>query len=470
MSTILQRPVLEPARRRPIVLGGLLGLAGTVLSTLLSFEMVVALYLYSNVFQVVLPPLPVDTTVVLFALSVALGGLVILREGIYLRGLYLVMAFMPYLLWAALSLAWTPSSKLVYDNLALLFTVDLWLLIVGAMILAHKRARMMRFLTLLAVLSLVVAAMGVYVYLVYGSFKYAGWDVTRVYNEWGRAVANGTIVLLILFLRSRFASARQLVLGTLLALCTFFILISSSRSSLLVVAAPAFLFMVVYVAPFGRQGLALSRAQILMLLVAAMVVATVTTLLSAGYRIDTVNRLLKVLTQAENTDLIMGANRFDYYAAALRYFFESPLIGHGVRSFSLLHRGVESPGVHAHNIFLEILADSGVIGFAAFALLLLMAVRPLTLTRLRSDPMMLCVTMLFAGRFTAAMFGADLAYQNVLFLAIGLLALKPAPVVEEALEEDEAEEDRDQDAWETGVPGEHRWRPTPPGQDRPLTS
>jgi O-antigen ligase len=155
----------------------------------------------------------------------------------------------------------------------------------------------------------------------------------------------------------------------------------------------------------------------------------------------------------------MQANRFDYYAAALRYFFESPLIGHGVRSFSLLHRGVESPGVHAHNIFLEILADSGVIGFAAFALLLLMAVRPLTLTRLRSDPMMLCVTMLFAGRFTAAMFGADLAYQNVLFLALGLLALKPAPVVEEDEEEDQ----------EAGVPGEHRWRPTPPGQDRPAT-
>lgn len=464
MSTTLRQPFLEPAPApRRIAPGGLLRPLRAAVALVFSFEMVVVLYLYSNAFQVLLPPLPVDTTVVLFALSVGLGGLAILREGIYLPGLQLVLAFVPYLAWAALSLAWTPSRKLVYDNLSLLFTVDLWLLIVGAMILAHKRARMTRFLVLLPVFSLIIAAMGTYVYLVYGSFKYAGWDVTRVYNEWGRAVATGAIVLLLLFLRSRFGSARQLFLGALLGLCTFFVLISSSRSSLLVLAAPAFLFMAVHFAPFGRQGLALSRAQLLLLLVVTAVATTVVVLLSAGYRIDTVNRFLKILTQAENTDLIMQANRFDYYAAALRHFFEAPLFGHGVRAFSLLHRGVESPGVHAHNIFLEILADSGVVGFAAFALLLLTAARRLSLARLRADPLLLCVTMLFAGRFTAAMFGADLAYQNVLFLALGLLALKPAPFAPPAAAADEGEaaeagtEDR---AWPEAQ-GARGWRPAP---------
>jgi O-antigen ligase len=420
-----------------------------------SFEMVVVLYLYSNVFQPLLPPLPVDTTIVFFLLTVGFGGLVILKEGIYLRGLYLAMAFLPYLLWAFTSLAWTPSRQLVYENLKLLFTVDLWLLITGAMIIAHKRERMMRFLALLVVLSVIVAVMGIVIYALYGSFKYAGWDVGRVYNEWGRATANGAIVLLILFLRSRLLSARQLALGLLLAVCMAFILIASSRSALLMVVMPALLFMAVNAVPPGRQGFALSRAQILLILVGAAGVTAVIFLLSSGYKIDTISRFAKIFRQAENTDLVMGANRFDYYAAALHYFFLSPLIGHGVRSFSLLHRGVEASGAHAHNIFLEILADTGVIGFLAFMFLLLMAIRPLTLNRLRADPMMLCVTMLFVGRFIAAMLGNDLAYQNVFFLAIGLLALKPPPPVVEA-EEDEVAEGEAADRVPWPEPGQQR--------------
>jgi hypothetical protein len=80
-----------------------------------------------------------------------------------------------------------------------------------------------------------------------------------------------------------------------------------------------------------------------------------------------------------------------------------------------------------------------------------MAIRPLTLTRLRGDPMMLCVTMLFAGRFVAAMLGADLAYQQVMFLTIGLLALRPppAPALAPTVEADAAPE-----AW----PGPYRRR------------
>lgn len=422
MSTTFQRPALGPVRRPTIGLGAI---AQAIFNHLFSFEMVIVLYIYSNVFQVLLPELPVDSTIIFFLLSVGCGGLVLLREGVYLRGFYLVVAFLPYLLWAALSLAWTPSRQLVYENLQLLATVDLWMLIVGAMIIGHKRARMARFLTLCAVLSLIVAAMGLYVYFVYGSFKYAGWDVGRVYNEWGRAVATGAVVLLVLFLRSRFGSARQLLLGGLLALCALFIFVGSSRSALLVLAVPTLLFMAVNLAPSGQRGIALSRAQLLLLMVMAAVVTVVTVMISSGYQIDTVNRLLKVFAQAENTDLIMGANRFDYFNAAWHYFAQSPLIGHGVRSFTVLHRGVESEGVQPHNIFLELLSDTGLVGFAAFGLLLFVALRPVTLRRLRTDPVLLCVAMLFTGRFTAAMFGQDLCFQNVLFLTIGLLALRP---------------------------------------------
>lgn len=455
MSSTLPRPALHrrpaaaaPPRRR----GGLSLLARTTAGAVFSFEMIVALYLYSNVFQALAPTLPIDSTVVFFGLSVVFGGLVILREGIYLRGLYLVLAFVPYLLWAALSLAWTPSRTLAYDNLKLLFVVDLWLLAVGAMIIAHKRERMLRFLALLALLSLAVSLLGVGIFVRYGSFKYAGWGLGRVYNEWGRAAANGAVVLLVLFLRSHLLSPRQLAMGGLLGLCVVFIFVSSSRSALLAVAVPALLFMAVNAAPSGREGLRLSRAQILLLLFGALVVAAVVALVSSGYRIDTIQRLMKVFAQAENTDMVRGANRFDYYAAALRFFFQSPLVGWGVRSFSVLLRGFESSGVQPHNIFLEILSDTGLVGFALFLAFLLAAARPLTLARLRSDPMLLCAAMFFVSRLVAAMLGNELAYQAPFFLALGLLALKPAPVSAE-------EEDAEADAAAWREPAAARLRP-----------
>ena len=44
--------------------------------------------------------------------------------------------------------------------------------------------------------------------------------------------------------------------------------------------------------------------------------------------------------------------------------------------------------------------------------------------RLRSDPMLLAVTMLFFSRFTAIQFGADLSSQQEIFVFIGFLALR----------------------------------------------
>lgn len=425
MPTAFSPPAAAPARS---AMSGILPGWRGIISDLLSFEMIFLLFLYSNVFQVVLPKLPVDTTYVFLGLSLAAGGLVLLREGIYIRGFFLVMAILPYFAWLMLSLTWSISKGLAYDYLKIVLTANFWCLIAGAMIIAHKRERMLRFLRITIALSVIVAVMGIYIYQTYGSFKFAGWQgFGRVYNNWGRAVANGAVILLVLFLRSRFGSGRQLVLGALLALCTFFIFIASSRSALLSLAVPTLLFMIVNFSPVGRQGFAMSRAQFLLLMVVLLVVTLVVVLLSGGHQIDTLNRFQKVFRQAENTDLVLGPNRWAYYSAAVTLIFQSPLIGHGVRSFSLLFKGMEDPGAHPHNLFLEVLADTGIIGLVLFLLVLLVAFRPISRARLRADPMLLCVTMLFVGRFTAAMVGSDIANQQPLFVFLGFLALTANP-------------------------------------------
>jgi O-antigen ligase len=186
--------------------------------------------------------------------------------------------------------------------------------------------------------------------------------------------------------------------------------------------------------------LALSPAPILLSVLLVMVVTAVGLAIAAGHRVDTVGRFMRLLNQAENTDLVMGANRFSYFAAALQFFFQSPLVGHGVRSFSLLFKNFEDPGAHAHNLVLEILSDTGLIGLFLFFLLFFVALRPITFHRLRTDPLLLCVAMLFVGRLIVAMVGNELSYQQPLFLFLGLLALKKAPSDTAAVEADEEED------------------------------
>jgi O-antigen ligase len=314
------------------------------------------------------------------------------------------------------------------------------------MIVAHKRERMIRFLVLMVALSLIVALIGIYVYLVYGSFMFAKWENQsynwnrggRVYNDWGRAAAYGATILLLLFLRARFASTRQLFFGVLLGICTYFVFIASSRSALLSLAIPAMLFLAVYLVPTGRQGLALSPAPILLGVLLVMIATAVGLAIASGQKVDTVGRFMRLLNQAENTELVMGANRFDYFAAALQLFFQSPLVGHGVRSFSVLYKNYEDAGAYAHNMVLEVLGDTGLVGLFLFFLLFFVALRPITFHRLRTDPLLLCVMMLFVGRLMVAMVGNELSYQQPLFLFLGLLALKKAPQDEAAVEPGEA--------------------------------
>jgi hypothetical protein len=286
------------------------------------------------------------------------------------------------------------------------------------MIISHKRERMLRFLRFTVVLSLVVALVGAFIYFRYGTFKFAGWEEgTRAYNQWSRAVVGGAVVLLLLFLRARFASPQQVAFGALLAVCTFFIFVAGSRSALLSLVTPCVLMLAVTLLPKGSEGLRFTPAAALLPLIMVGAVVAVAMLVASGYRLETVARLQAVLAQAENNEMVMGVNRWDYYAEAMRQIIQSPMIGGGVRSFAVIYRQAELSGSHPHNIILEVISDTG--------FFIWIAVRSLRMRRLRSDPIMLLVAMLFVSRMTAAMFGADLSNQQEVFVFIGILALRP---------------------------------------------
>ena len=84
------------------------------------------------------------------------------------------------------------------------------------MIIASSRARTLRFLCLVLLLALFVAAAGLRIYLIYGNFRTLDmWDelgFSRTYLNWGYTVADGAAVAMVIGLYSRFMSLKQLAL------------------------------------------------------------------------------------------------------------------------------------------------------------------------------------------------------------------------------------------------------------------
>lgn len=400
---------------------------------LASFESIFLLFLYSNEIKMLLPSLPIDETLLFGALSLVVGGLVVLREGIYLRGLPIVAFGLLFVAWAAISYGWTPSRLLAERTVSYLATFNILCLVAGALIIANKRERVIRFFGLLLLLSLVLALIGLNIYFTYGNFRrWEGWDelgARRVYLGWGYTVADGMAVALALTMFSRFASLKQLFFGGLVAIYGLFLLVGGARAPLLGVFLAMLVATVVRPPRVWRGRIDVSTAQLATAFLIAAGIGVVAYLILAGQTTNTLSRFLKLLSQAENTAMasVSGPTRWLYWPAAYRFWLDAPLFGHGIASFSYLYlQGVEVAGTHPHNIILEILAELGLVGLILFGLFVWSALRNLSFARLRHDAVLVCVALFLTTGMMSSIFAKELAGGRKLFFVLGLLALRPA--------------------------------------------
>lgn len=395
-----------------------------VLGAILSFEGLFALFLYSNTLKYFFPPLPVDET----ALLLALGGLAfavsIWRHGLYRPGLTLVVAFLPFFGWLTLSMLWSPGRTLAIQAVAYNLTFNLFCLCVGALLLAADPRRMTRFFTCVLLVGTVLSIHGLWIYSEYGTFRfYREFRDIAAYLLWGFPVATASAVSLGFAFAAPPGTARQLI-GTLLSiLFAVFLLIASGRAPMLSYAVcltvPIFL-----VAPRIVGGSVLvSRVQVIAGLASLGLVGYVVWALYQGNIPYTIQRFFDLWGYIEYGGTAVRFERLSYWQHALAYWSQSPLIGTGIGSFSTLYlSGVELAGTQPHNILLEIATELGLIGLILFAVPLSMALRSVTVDRLKSDPLFLASFLMFAGLFgVRAMTSSDLAFQWELFVSLGLL-------------------------------------------------
>ncbi len=423
---------------------GILGGIDRALGHLLSFEAAFVLFLYSNELQWIMPArLPVDETLLFGALSLAGVAWVVWREGLYLRGLPVAAAGLLFIAWAVASAAWSPSRIMVRTAVPYLLVFNVLCVVAGALVIANRRERAVRFFALALGVAAVMAAVGLFIYAAYGDFRrWSGWQDLegRVYLDFGHTVVNGAGTAFCVALFARLGSLRQAAGAALFAACALFLLVGGGRGPFLGAALAALVGLATRPPTAGRGRVELPYATAAATLLIAVAAAYVAYLLASGGATATLARFAKLVDQAENTAMVRGANRFDYWAAAYDLWLSAPLFGHGLSSFSVLfHGGREVAGTHPHNIFLQIAAETGIVGLALFGLFAWAAFRNASFRRLRRDPLLVCALLFVVTSSMAALFGKDIVGVRRFFFALSLLALRPPPRPAVAAAEEEEE-------------------------------
>jgi O-antigen ligase len=390
-----------------------------LLRSLFSFEALLVLYIYAPLYKA--DPrfawIPVDPTALFFALSVAAGALIVVRKGIRIKGLPIVVATVCLITWFLVSLLWSPSRIYGPQKVFLMATLALWALIAGALIIAPEPKRLRRLFTLLVLLALPMGIDAVLVYAQSGGGFYRTTTVEGVEEGrhllLGRVCGPGALVAFVGWLSARGRRSGRLCLVLFLAF-SFVLAIGGGRGPLLSSA-------LVLLIPIGlgvrlpMRKVLISRALLsVLLLLLAMPVGLAFYSAVTGQRLGTIDRLEQLADE--------GNPRIALYAETIEIWKRAPLLGHGTGSWPML-AGYGDEKNYPHNLFLELLAESGLVGLILFVALVWVALRPGSFQRLRCDPQALCAMMLFADALLGAMTSSDLPGNRLMFLMLGVLAL-----------------------------------------------
>jgi O-antigen ligase len=421
------RPRLDPdyaARTRPALiedpaLHPILLAPRALLTGLFSFETLLVLYMFAGIYKE--DPrfawLPVDATALFFALSVVVGSFIIVVNPIHRRGLPVVFAMLCLVVWLLVTLSWSPSRIYGPSKVFLMATLELWAVIAGALIIAPNPERLRRLFTLLLLFALWI---GVEVVLIYGA---AGGQAGRIflgsasYLMVGRLCGLGALVALAAWLYARNRAVGWLCLALFVVL-GFVLAIGGGRGPLLATVLALLI-------PIGlsiRLTTRRIRYSPTLLSVLVLLLATAVGLVLYGvvteHRLETLRRLEQLSTPAFGS----AGDRVELYGGGARLAARAPLLGSGAGSWPLL-TGHRDRVQYPHNLFVELLVESGLIGVALFVTVLAVALRSASLDRLRQDPQALCTMMLFANTFFNALVSADLPGNRAMFMMLGALAL-----------------------------------------------
>lgn len=385
---------------------------------LFSFESLFVLWLFSyqykNAFEIFTSP---DITVLLTFILVPWGLVLYCKEKAKLKlNDPAVLAFLSFSLWLIISSFWSPSQtyKMEKTLCYVLYTIPGFLMAYA--VIGKNPKRLKHLMSAIFIFSLLVLCETYRVFFVNGlSF------ITNVLNTnylvTGQTLGAGLLVLLSHFY-FRWSDKRAIdICGqALLSGLIFYALINlGGRGPVIAAGSAAVIFygMQCWLNSSLKPGLQLG---VLALFCSLLLFAF------NGLFDHTGSHFYQRLAPLLSGQIDEAVNeRLVYYQSAISVILEHPFIGVGLGGWPV-STGLGDISLHPHNIFLEVLSESGFIGFTLFITFLYFTFRGLKLRFLLSTPEQTSLALLTIFSLINAQKTGDLHDNLLMFVTLALCA------------------------------------------------
>ncbi|WP_331234320.1 O-antigen ligase family protein [Natronorarus salvus] len=379
-----------------------------------SFEVVFALFLFSGVYKASprLAWVPIDLTAMLAAVSLLLSVGLLARGRVEVRpgSLALVALFGGFLVYALLSVLWTPSEIYVREKAFRLASVTTFSLLGCALVVAQDRVRLWRFLAVSLALAVVTAVATVYPVVLYGPVRVEPFGTT--YLILGRMIGFGAVVAACYLLFVSPSTPRSIAATAVLGFLGAGLVLLDGRGPL---AATVLTIGALAVAAFPLASLHRRPERLLPSLAAGGIVAAATVVYGESLRVTEKFRA----TFSDDPDPATTGRLENWEFALETWLSGRTVTGHGLASWGPLNDQVVR---WPHNVVLELLVELGVVGLVLFSLPVVIGLSLAILGyRETREPECVVVLALFCYTFLNAQVTGDFNENRFLFAAIGLL-------------------------------------------------
>ncbi|WP_255261516.1 O-antigen ligase family protein [Bacillus pseudomycoides] len=155
----------------------------------------------------------------------------------------------------------------------------------------------------------------------------------------------------------------------------------------------------------------------LFFIVILLSVCVLGTLAKAGVFDTMIYRFQVLLTDSGGGESAEGrTGRYDF---AFKLFAENPIVGDGIGGFGYNYNDTDARG-YPHNIFLEIIAELGLVGLVLFLLLIFRCIAPYFYRSGKDDSFSYSIFIVFLFYFLNANISGDLNDNRVMFCFMSL--------------------------------------------------
>lgn len=315
-----------------------------------------------------------------------------------------------FLLYFATSMLWSPSSNYALVKFLRLATIGSLLLIVPTMLFADTR-RIFNFSNLAIYVAVPVAALIILGFLSpnYGR-PYVVLGVMSHLGP-GRIIGFG-IVVVAYYVLSTERRSQQIVYVAMLGILLFGILVSQSRGPLVAAMVSTVTLVVLFIAVErdDRRLAALFLTASFLAVVSLFVLHFV-----FGISVPNFERILPLLRGEFDAS---NQRRLRFLRQGALLWLESPILGSGAGSYGVWIHGVDIEE-YPHNVFVETLAELGLIGLLLFGSILAVTLRSIVANR-NKHPIWILLLGLFLYALLNASFSQDLQGNRMVYATIGL--------------------------------------------------